>query len=153
MLNLIGEYDCKLDAKGRMMLPKGIQKQLKKKLDKGLVLNRHMFNKCVVIFPWETWEKESAKINKLNKYKRKNDDFIRQFNAGTSHQIPDAQGRILVPAALKKFAAANKEVTLISLNDRIELWAKDGYEKKLEDKTDLGDLAEDVMGDIEPDFD
>ena len=148
MLNLLGEYDCKLDAKGRMMLPKGLKKQLEEHLHEGIVVNRDIFSKALVIYPWKVWQDLSATVNKLNKFKRKNVLFIRKFNSGATRVELDGQGRLLLPSALLGFAEVEKEVKLNALTDRIELWSKKNYEQMLEDDIDMATLSEEVMGDV-----
>jgi len=146
MLNLLGEYDCKLDAKGRMMLPKGLQKQMQEILHEGFVLNRDIFSKCVVIYPIKVWEEQSAEVNQLNKFVRKNVLFIRKFNSGATKVSLDGQGRLLIPSALADFAGLKKEVKLNAMTDRVELWSKKGYEEMLEEDVDMASLSEEVMG-------
>jgi MraZ protein len=148
MLNLLGEYDCKLDAKGRMMLPKGLKKQLDDCLHEGFVVNRDIFSKALVVYPWKVWQELSATVNKLNKFKRKNVLFIRKFNSGATRIELDGQGRLLLPSALLDFAEVEKEVKLNALTDRIELWSKKNYEQMLEDDIDMATLSEEVMGDV-----
>ena len=80
MLNLLGEYDCKLDAKGRLMLPKGLKKQLEESLHEGFVINRDLSTKSLVVYPMSVWKQEARLVNRLNKYKAKNREFIRRFN-------------------------------------------------------------------------
>lgn len=153
MLNLLGEYDCKLDAKGRMMLPKGLKKQLEDCLHEGFVINRDIFSKSLVIYPWAVWQELSAQVNKLNKFKRKNVLFIRKFNSGATRLELDGQGRLLVPAALMEYADMGKEVKLNALTDRIEFWSKKNYEQMLDEDIDMATLSEEVMGDADADID
>ena len=153
MLNLLGEYDCKLDAKGRMMLPKGLKKQLEESLHEGFVVNRDIFSKSLVIYPWRVWQDLSATVNKLNKFKQKNVLFIRKFNSGATRIELDGQGRLLLPSALLGYAEVEKEVKLNALTDRIELWSKKNYELMLEEDIDMASLSEEVMGDVGNDID
>ncbi|NND93735.1 MAG: division/cell wall cluster transcriptional repressor MraZ [Flavobacteriales bacterium] len=148
MLNLLGEYDCKLDAKGRMMLPRGLKKQLEDCLHEGFVVNRDIFSKALVVYPWKVWQDLSAQVNKLNKFKRKNVLFIRKFNSGATRIELDGQGRLLLPSALLGYAEVEKEVKLNALTDRVELWSKKNYEQMLEDDIDMATLSEEVMGDV-----
>lgn len=153
VFSLLGEYDCKLDAKGRMMLPKGLKVQLEDSLHEGFVINRDLSTKSLVIYPMSVWKQEAQMVNRLNKYKAKNREFIRRFNNGATELKLDGQGRMLIPAALLATADVEKEVKLLALNDRVELWGKKNYEQMLAEDVDMGALAEEVMGDIEPDFD
>ena len=85
MYNLIGTYECKIDNKGRIMFPSPLKKQLKKDLSKGFILKRSVFQKCLEIFPLDEWNETMIGINKLNRFKKKNNDFIRRFTAGLKH--------------------------------------------------------------------
>jgi MraZ protein len=147
MLNLIGEYECKPDAKGRVLLPSALKKQLAKVLDKGFVLKRSVFNKCVELYPVDEWNDVMKQINTLNRFIKKNNDFIRLFTAGVKLQEVDGSGRILLPKDLKAFAGLEGSIVMSSSVNMIEIWDKDTYEETLNNpETDFGNLAEDVMG-------
>lgn len=146
-MNLIGTYECKADAKGRVLLPAALQKQLAPLLSKGFVLKRAVFQPCLELYPMGEWEQLMQKINKLNRFNRKNNDFVRRFTAGVKIVEPDTNGRLLVPKDLLSFAAIKKEVVLSSAINIIEIWDKENYEKAIDEATtDFADLAEDVMG-------
>lgn len=148
MLNLLGEYDCKLDAKGRMMFPAGLKKQLQEVLHEGFVVNRGLFDKCLVIYPKREWNEVSARVGKLNRFIAKNVLFIRRFNNGATPIELDSAGRILLPASLTSYAELEKEVKVIGSFDRIEVWSKANYEAAMNEDVDLGALSEEVMGNI-----
>jgi MraZ protein len=147
MLNLIGEYECKPDAKGRVLLPSALKKQLASVLDKGFVLKRSVFNKCVELYPVDEWNDVMKQINTLNRFIKKNNDFIRLFTAGVKLQEVDGSGRILLPKDLKAFAGLDGSIVMSSSVNMIEIWDKETYEETLNNpETDFGNLAEDVMG-------
>lgn len=146
MENFIGEFDCKLDAKGRLMLPSGLRKQLDPAAQERFVLNRG-FEKCLVLYPKNEWEGISSEVNKLNQYVKKNREFIRYFYRGASELELDNTGRLLLPKRLLDYAGAEKEVVLFAYSNRIEVWDKKTYEGLLTDEPDdFADLAEEVMG-------
>jgi MraZ protein len=148
MRNLIGTYECKADAKGRVMLPSALQKQLAPMLEKGFVLKRAVFQPCLELYPMEEWEQLMLKINKLNRFSRKNNDFVRRFTAGVKVIELDTSGRLLIPKDLIGFANIQKEIVLSSAINIVEIWDKDKYEKAIDDAAnDFADLAEEVMGD------
>lgn len=147
MLNLIGEYECKPDAKGRVLLPSALKKQLATVLDKGFVLKRSVFNKCIELYPVDEWNDVMKQINTLNRFIKKNNDFIRLFTAGVKLQEVDGSGRILLPKDLKTFAGLDGSIVMSSSVNMIEIWDKETYEETLNNpETDFGNLAEDVMG-------
>ncbi len=151
MLNLLGEYDCKLDTKGRMMLPAGLKKQLQEVVHEGFVINRDMFDRCLVLYPMQEWRAVSSEIGKLNRFVAKNVRFIRKFNNGATSVELDAAGRMLIPSALSEFADLKKEVKVAGNGDRIEIWSKANYEAMLNEDVDMARLSEEVMGDIKND--
>jgi MraZ protein len=150
---LIGTYECKVDAKGRLMLPTSLKKQLGS-LEEGFVLKRSVFQPCLELFPMSEWNKMMLKINKLNRFVKKNNDFIRRFTAGVKMVDIDTTGRLLIPKDLVVFATIEKDIVLNSAINIIEIWDKDKYENAIENATDdFADLAEEVMGNLNDDED
>jgi transcriptional regulator MraZ len=150
--SLIGTYECKVDAKGRLMLPSALKKQLSSSTQKGFVLKRAVFQPCLELYPMKEWDALMQKVNKLNRFKKKNNDFIRRFTAGVKLIELDASGRLLVPKDLIAFAGISKEIVVSSAVNIVEIWDKDNYEKAIDDAVvDFADLAEEVMGQDEDD--
>lgn len=146
MSTLIGTYECKVDAKGRLMIPAPLKKQFAS-LEDGFVLKRSVFQPCLELFPMAEWNKMMAKINKLNRFVKKNNDFIRRFTAGVKVIEIDATGRLLIPKDLIVFGKIDKDLVLSSAINIIEIWDKTLYENAIENATDdFADLAEEVMG-------
>jgi|TARA_B100000497_G_C7647164_1_gene389177 MraZ protein len=149
---LVGTYECKVDAKGRLMLPVAFKKQLASVVDKGFVLKRAVFQPCLELYPMEEWELMMQNINKLNRFKKKNNDFIRRFTAGVKPVELDVSGRLLIAKDLVGFAGISKEIVVTSAVNIIEIWDKSNYEKAINDAAvDFADLAEEVMGQDEVD--
>ncbi|MGJ8745366.1 division/cell wall cluster transcriptional repressor MraZ [Polaribacter sp.] len=152
MINLIGTYECKADAKGRLMISSAFKKQLSSVLQDGFVIKRAVFQPCLELYPMAEWNLMMAKINKLNRFVKKNNDFIRRFTAGVKMVDVDATGRVLIPKDLIDFAGIQKQVVMSSSVNIIEIWDKDKYEKAIDDAAlDFADLAEEVMGNTEED--
>lgn len=129
------------------MLPAAIKKQLLPVLQNGFVLKRAVFQPCLELYPMSEWEVLMQKINKLNRFKKKNNDFIRRFTAGLKQVEVDSAGRLLIPKDLVAFSGITKEIVVSSAINIIEIWDKDNYEKAIDDATgDFADLAEEVMG-------
>ncbi|MBT8287996.1 MAG: division/cell wall cluster transcriptional repressor MraZ [Flavobacteriaceae bacterium] len=147
MNTLIGTYECKADAKGRIMMPSSLKKQLAPVMQKGFVLKRAVFQPCLELYPHDEWEALMNKVNKLNRFKKKNNDFIRRFTAGVKFIELDGSSRLLVPKDLISFAGIEKDVVVSSAVNIIEIWDKVKYEQAIDDATvDFADLAEEVMG-------
>ena len=148
MQHFIGTYECKADEKGRIMLPVSLKKQLSDKLKNGFVIKRAVFNSCLELYPLKEWDKLMLRINKLNRFNKKNIDFIRRFTAGVRQIDIDISGRILIPKDLINHAKISKNIVVSSAVNILEIWDKTLYEEAINDaKGDFGNLAEDVMGD------
>ena len=146
MTNFIGEFECKLDAKGRLMLPASLRKQLDPAAEESFVMNRG-FEKCLVLYPKNDWKYISEEVNKLNQYVKKNREFIRYFYRGATELGLDVTGRLLFPKRLMDYAGVKKEVVLFAHGNRIEIWGKKAYDNLLTDEPDeFATLAEEVMG-------
>jgi len=149
---IIGTYECKVDAKGRVLLPAPLKKQLTDSLNDGFVLKRSVFQPCLELYPMSEWNLMMQKINKLNRFVKKNNDFIRRFTAGVKVVEIDNLGRLLIPKDLVIFGNISKDLVLSSAVNIVEIWDKDLYEKSISgDDMDFADLAEDVMGNINDD--
>ncbi len=146
MLQLLGEYDCRLDAKGRMRLPSGLLEQLQQLGAEEFVINRG-FEKYLTIYPKAVWESITREINRLNVYDKQNREFLRYFFRGAQPVRLDSAGRMLVNKRLLDYAGITKEVILSAVNDRIEMWDKAEYERQLEQEpANFSDIAQAVMG-------
>ena len=143
---LIGTYECKIDVKGRLLIPSAFKKQLAPVIPKGFVLKRAVFQNCLELYPLDQWEELIKKVNSLNRFKKKNNDFIRRFTAGVKFIELDGNGRLLIPRDLIEFSNINREVTLSTSVNIIEIWDKSSYEKAIADsRNDFAQLAEEVM--------
>lgn len=150
MINLIGTYECKADAKGRVMLPVALKKQLATILPDGFVVKRSVFNKCLELHPISEWNVLMSEVNKLNRFVKKNNDFIRLFTAGVKMIETDGNNRLQLPKDLISFAGIQKEIVLSSSVNMIEIWDKEQYEEVLKDASvGFTNLAEEVMGGIQ----
>ena len=157
MLNLLGEYNCKIDAKGRLMFPARLRKQLNSVLQHGLVVNRDIFEECLVIYPQPEWDKVNREMSRLSRYNKKHQLFQRKFMKGATHVELDGAGRMNIPALLLEHAGIelpnDNEIIVSGLGEKIEVWSKTRYDLNVlddEEDFDFGSLAEDVRKDIEP---
>lgn len=134
------------------MVASSLKKQLAPVLQEGFVLKRSVFQSCLELYPMQEWNQMMAKINKLNRFVKKNNDFIRRFTAGVKVVEVDSTGRILIPKDLCVFAGIKKEVVLSSAVNILEIWDKEKYESVIEDSAaDFAGLAEEVMGNFDLD--
>ena len=144
---LIGTYEGKVDVKGRVLIPSAFKKQLAPVINKGFVLKRAVFQSCLELYPISQWEELISKVNSLNRFKKKNNDFIRRFTAGVKFIELDNNGRLLIPKDLIEFSNIKRDIVLSSSVNIIEIWDKQSYEGAIEDsRDDFAQLAEEVMG-------
>ena len=145
---LIGTYECKIDVKGRVLIPSSLKKQMSSVLSKGFVLKRAVFQNCLELYPINEWEELIKRVNSLNWFKKKNNDFIRRFTAGVKFIEVDNNNRILIPKDLIEFSNIKRDIVFSSSVNIIEIWDKDKYENAIVDsREDFAKLAEEVMGD------
>jgi MraZ protein len=147
MIVFLGEYEVTLDAKGRFLLPVGIKKQLPEDASEKFVIARG-FEKCLTLYPKKNWDPIMAEMIKVNDYKAENREFLRYFTMGASEMELDSAGRLLVPPILKGYAGLEKDVVLVSVINKIEIWDKSKYQQFFDSFSleKYSDLAERVMG-------
>ena len=151
MAGLVGEYEVRLDAKGRFLFPSSLRKQLSPAAQEKFMLNKG-FEECLTLYPMNEWDRLSGKLSKMNLFKPKNRMFYRLFHQGAKSIALDGVGRVLIPSSLMERVGLDKDVMLIAYNDRIEIWDKTKYFELIEgNMADFADLAEEVMGDLDGD--
>lgn len=147
--SLIGEFECKVDAKGRFMFPITLKKQLAGSFEKGFVINRSLYQKCLVLYPIIEWEKQNKRLGKLNRLKKDVDVFIRRVTGGATFCEADNTGRILIPKTLSEYAVIKTDIKVLGSNNIIEIWDKALYETFLSQDIDMAKLADDVFDGID----
>ncbi len=147
MKNFIGTYECKIDDKGRVKVPSSLAKQMEDFGGATFVIKRSVFQNCLEVYPMQHWDSLMEKINKLNRFVKKNADFIRMFTAGVKTVELDSAGRLQISKDLTLFAGLKKEMVITSAGELFELWDKDAYEQVIStNEADFANLAEEVMG-------
>jgi MraZ protein len=145
----IGEFDCRLDDKGRIMLPASLRKQIAPQAQDKFIINRG-FENCLSLYPFHTWQIISGEVNKLNMYVKKNREFVRYFYRGATELMMDNNGRLLLPKRLMEYAGISKDIILSAFADKMEVWDKNRFENLITDEPDeFALLAEEAMGRIE----
>ncbi len=148
--SFIGDYPCKADAKGRIMLPAAFKRQLDSSEDKhkdNFVVKKDIFEKCLVLYPMDEWERQNSIIrSKINPYNKEHNKFLREFHRGKAEVTLDSNNRMLIPRRLLDLVGIQKEVVLAGLDGKIEIWDKDTYEQNAQSEEDFANLAEKIMG-------
>ncbi len=154
MATFIGDYTCKVDVKGRIILPMAFKKQMPVDARDQFVVRKDIFEKCLVLYALEDWNRQLVRIRKrINPYNREHNTFLRNFFMGTAELTLDSNNRMLVPKRLLDIIGAGRDVVLAGQDGRIEIWAADVYEGLDMPADDFASLAEKLMGGsvIEPD--
>ncbi len=142
----LGEYECRVDDKGRLRLPTQLIRQLDGKGVYNFVISRG-FEKCLVLYEKHVWDRIVKEIEGLNVYKKSERQFMRAFLRGASAVGLDSADRINLSNRQLEFAGIGKDAILASLNDRIEIWSPEEYDKMIAlEPDDLSALAEEVLG-------
>ncbi|MCX6272912.1 MAG: division/cell wall cluster transcriptional repressor MraZ [Bacteroidetes bacterium] len=147
MTNLIGEYECRLDPKGRVMLPTGLLRQIPKEAYDRFVIHRG-FEKCLVLYPINVWNEIVGDIEKnYDHFASNHRQFLRYFYRGANEVALDTANRVLIPKSLLEYAGVDKDLVMFAVFNHIEIWAQDTYNQLLSDEPeDFARLAEEVMG-------
>lgn len=147
MTTFIGEYTCKVDTKGRILLPSAFKKQLSAEANDSFVAKKDIFESCLVLYPMDEWQRMNNIIrSKINPYNREHNKFLRGFFKGTAELSLDASNRILIPKRLLEKVEIGKEVYLAGQNGKIEIWDKEKYEQSFDTEEEFATLAEKIMG-------
>jgi MraZ protein len=147
MATFIGDYACKVDVKGRIILPMAFKKQMPTDAQDRFVVRKDIFENCLVLYAIEDWNRQLEKIRKrINQYNREQNMFLRNFFKGTAELSLDNNNRMLVPKRLMDLIGADRDVVLAGQDGRIEIWAADIYNKIDMPSEDFANLAEKLMG-------
>jgi MraZ protein len=147
MSYLNGEFECKIDNKGRLTIPAVLKKKLTDVSEEGLVINRGL-KKYLVIYTKKEWDSKLDELSKLNQYDYENIEFIRYFTRGATELTIDGAGRVNLPQLLLDYAGIDGDVVLNCQLTTIEVWDKKAHRALIEKEpsTDFTELARRVMG-------
>jgi len=147
MTTFIGDYNCRVDEKGRVTFPSSLKKQMDTASQNRFVVKKDIFEQCLVLYPIEEWERQNAIIrSKINPYNKEHNKFLRNFYRGSAEIVLDSNNRLLIPKRLLELAEISKEAILAGQYGKIEIWSKELYEEAEESHEDFAALAEKIMG-------
>lgn len=151
MVTFVGDFEVKTDDKGRVVLPSAFKKVLGASGDERFVVRKDLYETCLVLFPYSEWEQELVRIReKLNPYNREHSRFLRDFFKGSAEITLDANGRFLVPKRLMELAGIDRELVLVGVDKKIEMWDKTQYESSGMGGEELAMMAEKFLGGANP---
>ena len=119
--NFFGEYECKLDEKGRLRLPSAILNQLGENNSREFVANRG-FERCLYLFPKDVWTVKLNEVQGLNEYLPEVRQFKRYFYRGATEFTPDKADRILLPKILLDYAGIDKTLIITAVGEYLKVW-------------------------------
>jgi MraZ protein len=147
MATFIGDYPCKVDAKGRIILPMAFKKQMPSAAQDHFVVRKDIFENCLVLYAIDDWNRQLEKIRKkINPYNREHNRFLRNFFKGTAELSLDSNNRMLIPKRLMDLIGAERDVVLAGQDGRIEIWSASVYDTIEMPAEDFANLAEKLMG-------
>lgn len=146
MVTFIGDFECKIDDKGRIVLPAAFKKAAGNE-ELRFVVKKHLFDNCLVMYLYRHWEEELEHLReKTDHYTRTHSNFLRGFFKGSADIVLDSNGRFLIPRRLMDQIGVGKDVVLLGIDRFIELWDREAYNAIIDDKDGLAGLAETIMG-------
>jgi MraZ protein len=147
MITFIGDYTVRLDSKGRLSFPAAFKKQSRQVVQDGFVLKRDLFEKCLIMYPMEEWERQNRIIRaRTNPYNKEHARFLRMFFSGTAEVSLDANNRMLIPKRLLEYASIGDEVVMAGQSGKIEIWASDKYGIVSATGDEFAAMAEKILG-------
>lgn len=137
----LGTYEPKLDDKGRLILPA----KFREAMAPGVIVTRGQ-ERCLYAFPRARFEQVLSELEDSPLTSKQNRAYTRVFLSGASDEIPDKQGRITIPAVLRKYAGLSRDLAVIGSGTKIEIWDAEAWQTYLEEQEDMyTELTEEVV--------
>src|SRR4030065_323590 len=142
-----GRYEYTIDPKGRVNIPSPFRDQLSETGKESVVITN--YEHCIYAYPAEEWERMEEKLAaKVSSVNRKKNAFVRFFVGGAVEVPPDKQGRILIPPSLRSYAGLDRDVVIIGMPNRFEIWDRErgggGIGEMVEEGSEDPELAREV---------
>lgn len=146
MLYFVGEYYCKIDTKGRILLPSSFKKQINNNYITQFVIKKSIFELCLLLYPLPEWEKQILILREqINPFNKEHVNFLREFYKGTAEISLDNNNRILIPKRLAEWAKLKDDVVLLGQDNKIAIWDKNTYESSTLPDDEFAKLAEKIF--------
>jgi MraZ protein len=147
MYSFIGDYNCKLDPKSRVLLPSAFKKQMPTDARDSFVVKKDIYENCLILYTIDEWEKQNEKLRqKLNPYNKEHSNFLRAYYKGSAEISLDSSNRLLIPKRLLDSVGIDKDIVLSGQDKKIEIWSKERYDANEMDENDFSTLAEKILG-------
>lgn len=136
------EYECKLDTKGRMVLPARIKSSMPEDEEGTRIVLTRGFEPCITIYPLDEWQKIFERVASLDEFNPEYRRFQRNFLRGNTEVELDKNGRFTIPRTMARYAKIDREAILVGMGNRIEVWNPDVYDDYLiNDQEEFSELA------------
>ena len=147
MSYLLGEYECLLDSKSRILLPVALKRQIPSEAQDKFIICRG-FERCLTVYPLNVWNKLTENLINLNFFEPDDRNFVRSFQRGAIEISLDSASRLLLPKQLLNYAGIEKDIVLFAYADRFEVWDKQTYYHLFTDEPPeaFSERAKKVMG-------
>lgn len=144
----IGEYEAKLDEKGRVVLPFQLLRQLEDKQEENtFVIKKDIYDKNLLLYPIAEWKNQNDILTKrLNPFNKKHSKFLTEYNRGTAEVVLDKNNRLLIPKRLIDFIGNSKNLMFEAKGSIIAIWTKEEYEREQMSEEKFAQLAEEILG-------
>lgn len=145
-MRFTGNIDAKVDDKGRVFVPSAFRKILQREDAGGLVLRRDVFQRCLVLYPAQVWNRQvDALVARTSMFDRQGRSALRRFVAGAEDVSLDGNGRLLIPRRYLDEAGIRSDVRFIGVDDTMEIWDREAADALSAEPDDLADSLEQLM--------
>jgi MraZ protein len=147
MYSFIGDYSCRIDPKGRVLLPSAFKKQMPADARDSFVVKKDIYENCLILYTIDEWEKQNELLRqKLNPYNKEHSNFLRAYYKGSAEISLDSNNRLLLPKRLLDSVGIDKDIMLSGQDKKIEIWAKEVYDSNDMKEEDFSNLANKILG-------
>jgi MraZ protein len=147
MYSFIGDYSCKIDPKGRVLLPSTFKKQMPADARDSFVVKKDIYENCLILYTIDEWEKQNELLRqKLNPYNKEHSNFLRAYYKGSAEITLDSNNRLLLPKRLLDLVGIDKDIVLSGQDKKIEIWSKELYDSNEIKEEEFSNLAEKILG-------
>ncbi|MCS7280257.1 MAG: division/cell wall cluster transcriptional repressor MraZ [Desulfobacterota bacterium] len=141
-----GRYEYSLDDKNRVSIPAKFREVLARHYDLNLILTN--LDGCIVAYPKKEWEAIKENISRIGNLKKEARTFLRFYFSGACECPIDRLGRILIPQSLKSYAKIEKQVVIIGMNKKIEIWSKERWDELVREVTSNFEKIVDMVSEL-----
>jgi MraZ protein len=142
----IGRYEYSLDDKSRVSIPAKFREALSSSADSRLILT--ILDGCIAAYPYQEWLRIQGQISALGSISRQKRAFLRVYFSRATECTFDKLGRVLIPQALKTDAQIQKNVVIVGVGEKLEVWAKEKWEELVREATADPDQIADIVSEL-----